>query len=368
MNKILIFTLFLISSTFAVEIPTQHVQLRSFGKSVELNSKIIQLSNAKQSVMSLLNGRIEKYYVKPGEKIVSGQKIALIESITLSQMTAEYIGLKKKLVSFNKNYMSTKKLYNKGIVSSLELNNQNIQKNEIMSRISTLTSQLKTLGINTNTLKKATSYYTLFAYSKGVVSTLLQPLHNIIDADSAIISIIKEEAYYVKSYLPLEYSDMIKVGQKLVINYKNKNIVTKVTQILPELDEETQRIILLSSINPGNKKLYINAYVPSKLYFDTNKKYLSIKKSALSFFNNEWVVFVPKEEEKGHEEEKDQEEEKDHEEEKDQYKERVIKIITEDDNYIAIKGLESGEEYVSDKSFYVKSLILKSSMGDGHGH
>ncbi|GKT37422.1 hypothetical protein ADUPG1_003360, partial [Aduncisulcus paluster] len=58
----------------------------------------------------------------------------------------------------------------------------------------------------------------------------------------------------------------------------------------------------------------------------------------------------------------------DHEKMEAQYKERAIKIITEDNNYVAVKGLEIGEEYVSDKSFYVKSLILKSSMGDGHGH
>lgn len=56
-----------------------------------------------------------------------------------------------------------------------------------------------------------------------------------------------------------------------------------------------------------------------------------------------------------------------HEEDAIQYEARVIEIITQDDDYVAVNGIESGEEYVSDKSYYAKSMILKSSLGE-HGH
>ena len=56
-----------------------------------------------------------------------------------------------------------------------------------------------------------------------------------------------------------------------------------------------------------------------------------------------------------------------HEEEEVPYVAHVVEILGEDANYVAVKGLEVGEEYVSDKSYYVKSLLLKSSLG-GHGH
>jgi hypothetical protein len=49
------------------------------------------------------------------------------------------------------------------------------------------------------------------------------------------------------------------------------------------------------------------------------------------------------------------------------YEPRVVEIITEDNEYVAIEGLELDEKYVSAKSYYVKSLLLKSSLG-GHGH
>jgi hypothetical protein len=76
------------------------------------------------------------------------------------------------------------------------------------------------------------------------------------------------------------------------------------------------------------------------------------KKSALSFFNNEWVVFIPNKETKQKENET-------------QYEPRVVKIITQDEQYAGVDGIEAGEAYVSDKSYYAKSMLLKSSLGDG---
>ncbi|MCJ7766304.1 MAG: hypothetical protein MUP09_10240, partial [Thiovulaceae bacterium] len=138
MNKVFILSLWITASLMAVEIPTEHAKMRSFGESVELNSKVIQLSNAQQAVMSLVSGHIEKYYVGPGEKVKAGKKIALIESIMLSKMTADYISLKEQFIALDKNYKATKRLYDKGMTSMQELNLQSIQRNAMSAQISAL--------------------------------------------------------------------------------------------------------------------------------------------------------------------------------------------------------------------------------------
>jgi len=366
MNKIFLLTITLTLTLFAVEIPTKHAQERAFGKSVELNAQIIQLSNAKQSIMSQVGGHIEKYYVKPGQSVENGQKIVLIESITLSKMTAEYISHKKQLASQEKNYEASKSLYEKGMTSMQELNTQSIKKDEVLAKLSALESQLQTLGVDTKTLNKASSNFILYAHSDGVVSEILQSLHTSIKEDTPIISVVKSQAFYLKSFLPLEYAGKVSIGQKIVINSNGKNIISHVTQILPNIDEKTQRIVLLSSIDEKTSNLYINAYTSATLYFNQTKKYVAVEKSALSFFNNEWVVFIPSEEE-NHGKLEEKEKHDDHEDEEASYKARVINIITLDEEFAAVEGLEVDEEYVSDKSYYVKSKLLKSSLG-GHGH
>jgi len=375
MNRLFLLTTLLVTALFSVEIPTEHAQLRGFGKSVALNAQVIQLSNAGQSVTSLVSGHLEKYFVEPGQKVKRGQKIALIESIMVSKMTADYVSLRKQYLALDKNFQAIQKLYDKGMTSMQELNNQSIQRNAMSAQINALKSQLNTLGIDADSLKVATANFTLYAHSSGTVSALLQPLHTVISADAPVITIVKEQAFYIKSFLPLEYAGSVKVGQKMSVRYAKRDIITHVTQILPQLDEKTQRIVVLSSVDEKADDLYINAYVASTLFFEAKEKYVAVKKSALSFYNNEWVVFIPTQEDHGehgeegasHEEEHGDHDEHGEEHEAAPYEARVIEIITEDDAYAAVKGLEVDEEYVSAKSYYVKSMMLKSSLGE-HGH
>ena len=65
------------------------------------------------------------------------------------------------------------------------------------------------------------------------------------------------------------------------------------------------------------------------------------------------------------EEEESAKEEANEEEEAVPYDIKVVKILGSDENYVAVEGLEPGEVYVSDKSYYIKSALLKSSLGDG---
>lgn len=361
MSKIYLLLALCSASLFSMELPSETAQLRIFSKSVKLNSKVIQLSNAQQSVTSLLSGHLERYFVEPNQKIKAGDKIALIESIELSNITSKYISLKKQLLSLDKNQKTSKALYEKGMLSMQDLNRQTIEFDVATSEIQGLKSQLNTLGINTNTLSEATGDFIIYAHSAGRVAALLEPLHKVVKEDEPLVSIIKEQAFYIQSYLPLEYAQAVKVTQKISIEHNSKIVATHITQILPELDEKTQRIILLSSIDERVENLFVGSYLASTLYFDEAKKYIGVKKSALSFFNNEWVLFMHKD---AHE--KDKHEHDEHEDEEG-FVARVVKIITENDDYVAVEGINEGEEYVSDKSYYAKSMILKSSLGE-HGH
>jgi len=365
MIKTLLSITFLLSTLYAIEIPVHHAKVRKFGRSVELNAQVVQLSNAKQSIMSMVSGHIEKYYVKPAQKVRRGDKVALIESIMLSRMTAEYVSLQEQYQALNKNYEATKKLYDKGMTSQQELNDQSIKRDAMRSQIDALRSQLSTLGIRTKRVKKASADYILYAHSDGKVAEILQPLHSVISEDTPIVNIVKRHDSYIRSFLPLEFAGKVRVGQRVVVDYGKKKIMTHVTQIMPEVDQTTQRIVLLSSIDDKKEELFINAYVGATLCFDAAEEHVAVEKSALSFFNNEWVVFVPVAEGEGESAKREEEDHDEHEEVP--YEARVVEIVTEDEAFAAVKGLEEGEEYVSAKSYYVKSMMLKSSLGE-HGH
>ena len=251
MTKIIIISLFFLNSAFSNEITLENAQIRKFGKSVELNSKVIQLPSSKQSLMASLDGKIVKYYVKEGDLVKKGDKVALIQSIELSRMSAEYLALKEQLKSMEENYNGNLILNKRDIVSKQELNLLNIQRKDISAKLETIISQLKTLDIEVKDIKNTISEYTLFAHNSGIVSSLLKTEYSAVSKDTEIVSIVKEKSFYLKSYLPIAYSEYLKPGQKISTNFNGKNIISYIEKILPELDESTQRIIVFTPAIPA---------------------------------------------------------------------------------------------------------------------
>ena len=382
MNKVLIGTAFLINSLFALDVPIDEVEKHTFINKISVNSKVIQLSSAKEQVMARVGGKIINFKVKQGDFVKKGQAIASIDSLELASFVSELKTLRNQLAIVDKNYKLIKKLYNTGVESRQNLNRQEEERNVIVSKIELIKEKRSFIG-------GKGSRYTVYAQGSGKVTEILVSRNSVVDANTALLSIVKgEESFFLKSYISLKYLSQIKVGQKGQLRYGGKSYKMHIAQILPELDEQTQQIVALCSLDEPVNNLFVNAYVDTKLNIGKKEALLAVKKSALSFFNNEWVVFVPEHHEDEHKEhelrrgrtnvsthahdekEHDEHEEDghdEHEEEDVPYDIKVVKILKQNKQWVAIEGLDEHEDYVSDKSYYIKSLLLKSSLG-GHGH
>jgi len=382
-------SLLLVHTLFAIDLPIEEVEKRVFQENITVNSKIVQLSSAKEHIMARVGGKITKYLVSQGQHVKKGQAIAKIESLEISKLSSELRLLQKQLIVHNKNYKILKNLYDTGLESMQNVNREERERDETSSQIETIKAQLKMLNVSSKGVIK--SSYTIYAQGSGKVAKILIPTNSVVDANTPLVSIVKGgSSFLAKSYIPLRYASKVNIGQKGVILYGGKSYKIHISQILPELDEQTQQMVVLCSLDEVVDNLFVNAYVDSELSIGTPKSYLAIKKTALSFFNNEWVVFVPEHHEDKHDEhdktrrgrasvpthandEKEHEEHKkhghdDHEEEEEvPYDIRVVKIIKQNRKWVAIEGLKEHEDYVSDKSYYIKSMLLKSSLG-GHGH
>jgi biotin carboxyl carrier protein len=374
-SKKLIGTILLSNSLWAVDVPIDEVKKRIFSESITTNSQVVQLSSDTSTVMARWGGKIISYHLKEGDKIKNGQLVATIESIELTSQIAKLKALKHQLSVINKNYEMIKKLYNIGLESLQKLNQQEEEYTLILSEIEIIKSQLALIK------GRIGNRYKIYAQTTGQVEKVLAPLHSVVDSNEPLISILKgKESFLIKSFIPLKYATKIRVGQKGSIIYGEQEYQMKIIQILPTIDRQTQKMTVLSKLYSPVNNLFVNTFLDSKLFLGKGKSYLTIKKSALSFFNNEWVVFVPEhhEEHEKHESHKEEEhhDEKEehkghghdeHEEEEVPYDIKVVKILKKFDDYVAIEGLNEHEDYVSDKSYYIKSLLLKSSLG-GHGH
>ncbi len=380
---------------FSSTIKVEHTQLRPLGKIIQTNAQITQLSDQQQEIVSRLSGHLEAYYVKPGQHVKKGDKVVLVTSIELSKMTAEYLALIQQFKAASAQKDTVMTLHKKGIASQNDVSNAIIALEGIRSKQNALTSQLKSLGINPTELKEATDQFILYAHDDGVVGKILAPLHSNVNAQTALVTLVNQDGYFAIAYLGVKDAMKVSKETKGWIDIAGKSYPSSFTQLLPNIDNETQRAKVLFEIQDSPSNLLLGAFTQMDISLAPMQNTVMVKKSALTLFNGEWVVFV----EKGHEESNDKKEEthghedhvhdahkeeKEHEDHKNEvheeeeeghdeheeespYEAKAVQVIAYAGEYAAVEGLEVGEEYVSDGVYFIKSMILKSSLGE-HGH
>ena len=320
-----------------------------------------------------MGGHIERYFVKQGEKIKSGDEIVLIKSMKLSQMTAEYLALSKQIKASKTDLNTAQELYRKGVGSREEKNSKIISLQDIKSKRNSLKSQLEALGISTKDLNATTDELILYAHADGVVSELLAPLHSTVDAQTPLVKISKESGYYALAYLTMEKAMRVTQDTEGWIEVAQKRYRCSFVQLLPDIDEETQQAQVLFWIEGDPKRLLLGAYLQIDISLPPYEKRVTIKSGALSMMQGEWVIFLPQEvkvkngyqgEEKV-EESKDAEDGEEKEHEESPYTPQIVEIISHSGDLVAIKGVDEGVEYVSEGVYIIKSRMLKSSLGDG---
>jgi RND family efflux transporter MFP subunit len=372
------------------QIKMDHAVTKPLGKVVRTNAQITQLADQKQQIVSQIPGHIEAYYVEPGQEVREGDRVVLIESMAFSKMSADYIALTTQLEAARRQLASARKLYQKGLTSQNELNDRIIAVKELESKRNALASQLHSLGTDPSTLTKTTDKMVLYAHASGVVGKLLVPLHSNIDAQTPLLTIVDQNAYYAVAYLGVKDALKIDTSTKGWVKVANKEFSARFVQLMPTIDPETQRAKVLFEIDKSPKVLLLNAFVEMDIAIAPQQEQVMVKRSALTLFKGEWVVFVEKhhgpdthEEEEhtpakaldhedhdtheAHEEEGEHEAHEHEEHEEVPYEPRVVEIIAYAGEEVAVKGIEVGTEYVSDGVYFVKSMILKSSLGE-HGH
>ncbi len=364
----------------AVPVQIETVEKRPFGKVLEVNAKIVQLSDQKQAVVSRLGGHLERYFVSPGATVRAGQKVALVRSLELSKMTATWLALHKEEAAAKNQLTATKTLYEKGLASRSDYNDARIRLARIESRMRSLGTQLDALGIDPKQLEKPTEELVIRAHAPGRVEALLVNLHTNVDPSTPLVSLVQSSGYYAVAYLPVSRALSLENGIRAEVTVGGTRYRCRFLQLLPRVDEETQRAKALFRIESGPAPLLLDYYTAMTVELPPKRRRSAVRASALTMFGGEWVVFVPVEaheteahaanEDEAHEAEAEHDGHDAHDEHgHDRVPYRPVAVVPGErfGGYVAVEGIASGAAYVADGVWYAKSLLLRSALG-GHGH
>ena len=382
----------------APKIETDRAQLRKIGTVTEVNAEITQLSDQKEQIVSRIAGEILGYHVKTGDKVNKGTPLVTIRSMALSRLSAEYLGLAAQEHAAASKYRTAKALYAKGLGSKNALNTQRAALEAIRGKRAAIAAQLRLLDIDPKRLRQSIDRFTLKAHSAGRVGRIYRPLHAGIKAQEKLMDIVKGQGYYAVAYMrPV---DALKVDgtTHAQLRFAGRFIDASFVQRYADIDKETQRAKVLFALQGDTGMLLRGMFLPMRIQLPPYHETVVIKRSALTLFNSEWTVFLPKgdtdrhdEHRKSHEHKEDQQHKEESEDDEDEhvhgnkeheeheahhhhehhesipYEIRIVKPIAFIGDLVAIEGLEANETYISKGVYYLKSRLLKASLGE-HGH
>ena len=347
-----------------------HAKRQAVGTTIRTNAKITQLADHRQSIVARLPGHLESYAVQPGQSVRQGDAIAVLRSLAFSDMSARYIALQAQLRSAQAQLQAARTLYRKGASSQDTLNARIIALKSIESKRNALASQLRSLGIDPKTITQATDRLVLKAHASGIVDTLLVPLHANIQADTPVVTLIDPTHYDVIAYLSTAEASRLDARCRAYVTNGSRRIQARFVRLLPSVDTHTQRAQALFELAGDARSVLMDAFVGMDIVAAPYRQAVTVKASALTMFQGEWVVFVPVEHNEAwrhHDEEAKAHEEDEHEHEMPPYAPVAVRIIAYAGDDVAVEGISANQAYVSDGAYYVKSMLLKSSLGE-HGH
>ncbi|WP_281950925.1 efflux RND transporter periplasmic adaptor subunit [Nitrosophilus kaiyonis] len=364
-KKIFLIT-FLITLSFSYE----KVKKIDFGKIYKTSAKVEVFKNQTQNIVAQIPGHIEKYFVKEGDSVKKGEKIAKVKSFYITELSSNYLKLKKEIEVLEKRLKNAKELYKKGLITLNDLNNIKIKLQSLNSKLSSIKLKLKILGIKD--IKKPIEYFYITSHADGVIQKILTPLHSNIESSTPVVKIVNQKNYYAIAYLNVD--DALKLNNvKAFFKLSDFIYDTEFIKVMPQVDSETFQAKLLFHIKPSNKPLLIGAFGDMVIESSPYKKALAVKKSALTMLNGDFVVFVPKEGEEHkkenveHKHNEHEEEGEEHEHEELNFEPRVVKVVEFLKDFAVVEGLEENQEYIDKDVYFYKSRLLKNSLGE-HGH
>jgi len=329
----------------------------NINKYIELPGEIVLNSDRIAHVVPRVAGIVRNVRVTVGDRIKTGQLLAVLESGELADAKASYLAAIEREKLAQANFKREKRLWEKKVTSEQEYLDARQALAEDRIAKNSAEQKLHALGFSDDVLMKLPEHpdatYTRFEIRAPLGGTIVEKhitLGENVGADADVFTIADLSTVWVNMNIYQKDLVSIRKGQtvEIEIGHGIPSVKGKIAWVSPRVDERTRtakaRIVLSNpdgSLRPG---LFVTARVAAS----SSPAGLVLPKSALQTFENKTVVFVQTDE---------------------GFVPQPVELGRENGTSVEVlSGLMPGQIYAVEGSFTLKAQLSKGAFGDGHNH
>jgi membrane fusion protein, heavy metal efflux system len=290
-----------------------------------------------------IRAQVTARHARLGDLVVAGQPIVTLSSVEMARAQGE-------LIVSDQDWQRVSELGN-DVVSGrrfLEAQVAAQQARATVEAFGMASEQIQAL-LEGGDVARATGSFTLVAQQNGTIVSENFVLGEFVEAGHQLFTVSDESRAWVNARLSADQAAHIEVGTKARISVDNQHVFEgSVIQVHHTLNEATRTLPVRIEVINGGDELHPGQFVEASIVVAQSSPVLGVPAEAVALMDGVPNVFLI---------------------EGDLISPQPIEVGGTYNGWVEVKaGVSAGDEVVITNVFLLKSLLLKSRMGEGHGH
>ncbi|MEQ8612639.1 MAG: efflux RND transporter periplasmic adaptor subunit [Gammaproteobacteria bacterium] len=325
----------------SVGIMTDVVKKHALAEEILAPGEVVLNTYLSSKVSPRISGQIVARHTRLGDTVKKGQRMVTLSSVEMAQAQGD-------LVVATREWQRVKKL-GPGVIAERRYVEAQVAYQQFYAKVLAfgMTSNQVANLLKQSDASKATGSFDLLAPQDGVVIRDDFIVGEVIEPGRVLFDITDESRVWIEARLRSEETNKITTGTTArIISNSGDEVQGKVIQVHHMLDETTRTRSVRIEVDKSHNELHPGQFVEVAVKIDEDVQSIAVPKQAIVLMEGAATVFTiegneirPKVVETG------------------EARGQWTQIIT---------GLSEGEEIVTQGAFVIKSLLLKSQMGEGH--
>jgi membrane fusion protein, heavy metal efflux system len=326
----------------AAGIATANAGQRGLAGLVKMPAEVVVNAYQSASVTTRISAQVISRHVQLGDVVEPGQTLVTLSSVDMAEAQGDY-------VIADREWQRVRGL-GKAAVSERRYIEAEIARRQALSRILAygMTEDQADSLLASEASALATGEFELLAPQQGTILSDAFVVGELIDPGRVLFNISDETTLWVEaSTVPSDLTEFEVGAPARIAHGEGHWISGRVVQLHHQLDETTRRQGLRIEVDNSDDHLHPGQFVEAEISTGEGPSVLAVPSEAITLLKGVPTVFLLEE---GHE-----------------FHPQAVETGMSSGGWTEIRdGLNDGDELAITGVFHIKSLLLKSSIGDEH--
>lgn len=316
---------------------TAFVAQRPLAETVSAPGEVTVNQYATMQVTPRIEAQVVTRLARMGDVVKKGQPLVTLSSVDMAEAQAD-------LILANQEWQRAQKL-GRDVVSEQRFLETKVAAQQAMAKVRAYgMSEVQVTSLLASEVSAATGEFDLLANRDGTIISDAFVVGQIIEPGDLLFEVSDERRIWVEAQLSPERAALIERGAQAWVTKNGISMTGTVVQVHHRVNEATRTLSVRIEVQNTQDSLHAGQFADVEIQTSETEKVMAVPNQAIVLLDGQQVVFKRK---------------------GDELHPMPIDVGISKGGWTEVKaGLFGGDEIVVENAFLIKSLILKSSIGD----